>query len=45
MAISNCWFSHTSENPRGFSIQQLFAKFSTKTTQLLIAEAFTFNGS
>jgi hypothetical protein len=26
MAISNCFYSHTSENPRGFSIRFIFAK-------------------
>ena len=26
MAISNCFYSTTSENPRGFSIRFLFAK-------------------
>ena len=28
MAISNCLFSPTYENPRGFSIGDLFANFS-----------------
>ncbi len=31
MAISNCLFLPTSENPRGFSIRFLFAKLLTKT--------------
>ena len=30
MAISNCLFSPTSENPRGFSIRFLFAKLRAK---------------
>ncbi|GAA4806950.1 hypothetical protein GCM10023330_11860 [Litoribaculum gwangyangense] len=30
MAISNCLFSSTSENPRGFSIRFLFAKLGAK---------------
>ncbi len=29
MAISNCWFSSTSENPRGFSAWRVLAKLST----------------
>jgi hypothetical protein len=28
MAISNCWFSPTSENPRGFSVWCVLAKLS-----------------
>ncbi len=28
MAISNCWFSPTSENPRGFSACCVLAKLS-----------------
>jgi hypothetical protein len=38
MAISNCLFSPTSENPRGFSVWCVLAKLSAKPTQLLIAE-------
>jgi len=38
MAISNCLFSPTSENPRGFSVWCVLAKFGAQTTQLLIAE-------
>ncbi|RXG28637.1 hypothetical protein SAMN04487999_0377 [Leeuwenhoekiella palythoae] len=38
MAISNCLFSPTSENPCGFSVWCVLAKLSAKTTQLLIAE-------
>jgi hypothetical protein len=30
MAISNCLFSPTSENPRGFSVWCVLAKLSTK---------------
>ena len=30
MAISNCWFSPTSENPRGFSVWCVLAKFNAK---------------
>ena len=30
MAISNCLFSTTSENPRGFSVWCVLAKFSAK---------------
>ncbi len=30
MAISNCFFSHTSENPRGFSVWGVLAKLSAK---------------
>ncbi len=36
MAISNCLFSPTSENPRGFSIRFVFAKLVAKTTQLIL---------
>ena len=38
MAITNCLFSPTSENPRGFSVWCVLAIFITKFTQLLIAE-------
>ncbi|WP_282032426.1 hypothetical protein, partial [Aequorivita sinensis] len=31
MAISNCLFSPTSENPRGFSVWCVLAKLGTKT--------------
>ena len=31
MAISNCLFSPTSENPRGFSVWCILAKLSAKT--------------
>jgi len=31
MAISNCLFSPTSENPRGFSIRFVFAKLVAET--------------
>ena len=34
--IINGWFSPTYENPRGFSIQFLFAIFSAETTPLII---------
>ena len=30
MAINNCLFSSTSENPRGFSVWCLLAKLSAK---------------
>ena len=30
MAISNCLFSPTSENPRGFSVWCVLAKFNAK---------------
>ena len=30
MAISNCLFSPTSENPRGFSVRCVLAKLSAK---------------
>ena len=30
MAISNCFFSPTSENPRGFSVWCVLAKFNAK---------------
>lgn len=31
MAINNCLFSSTSENPHGFSIRFIFAKFVAET--------------
>ncbi len=31
MAISNCLFSLTSENPRGFSVWCVLAKLTAKT--------------
>ncbi len=31
MAISNCLFSLTSENPRGFLVWFVFAKLTTKS--------------
>ena len=37
MAISNCLFSPTSENPRGFSVWCVLTKLPAKP-QLLIAE-------
>ncbi len=37
MAISNYFFSPTSENPRRFSVWCVLEKLSAKTTQLLIA--------
>ncbi len=30
MALSNCWFSPTSENPRGFSVWYVHAKLIAK---------------
>lgn len=30
MAISNCMLSHTSKNPRGFSVWCVLAKFRVK---------------
>ncbi len=38
MAISNCLFSPTSENPCGFSAWCVLAEFIAKFTQLLIAQ-------
>ncbi len=38
MAISNCLFSPTSENPNGFSVWCVLAEFIAKFTQLLIAQ-------
>ena len=38
MAISNCLFSPTSENPRGFSVWCLLAKFSANPRKRVIAE-------
>ena len=35
MAISNCLFSPTSENPRGYSVWYALAKFRANPTQLL----------
>ena len=37
MAISNCLFSPTSENPRGFSVWCVFAKLSAKPRNGIIA--------
>ncbi len=35
MAISNCLFSNTSENPRGFSVWGVLAKVSVKPRNYL----------
>ena len=34
MTISNCLFTPTSENPRGFSVLFIFTNLRTQTTQL-----------
>ncbi|CAM1366441.1 hypothetical protein TOREUM_30531 [Tenacibaculum litoreum] len=39
MAISNCLFSPTSENPRGFSVCCVHAKF---TSQLLLTKTNSY---
>ena len=36
MAISNCWFSPTSENPHGFSVWCVLAKLSAKPNNEII---------
>ncbi len=36
MAISNCWFSPTYENPRGFSIRFVFANLVAETRNEII---------
>ena len=43
MAISNCLFSPTSENPYGFSVWVCTCKVPCQPTQLLIAGAVTSN--
>ncbi len=43
MAIINCLFLPTSENPRGLSIGDLFANFIAQTTQLTIHKTIVVN--
>lgn len=42
MAISNCSFLPTSENPRGFSVWYVLAKLSTKSRNEIIHETVSF---
>jgi hypothetical protein len=41
MAISNCWFSPTSENPRGFSVWCVLACRQAGLQSQVIAHATT----
>ncbi len=43
MAISNCLFSPTSENPRGFSIRFVFANLIAETRNEIIHKHISCN--